>query len=343
VSNNWLRQNFILPLGCLLALATACSEVKSTNPTTIAANSSASQIATSNTTLLRVAKYKGGWDLGLKLAGLDDFPYKTQFTEFTGGNLMVQAINAGAIDLASASEIPPIFAIESKASVKIIATLKGPTVGQVVLVPKNSTAKTIADLKGKKVGYVKATTAHYFLIKMLEKVGLTIKDINAIPLSIPDGLSAFRKGELDAWATYGYSIPQAQKEGARVLESAKDILSGNFVIIASPNAIADPQKKVAIADFLCRLQKSQTWRESNLKQWSKTYATAIDVDENIVYQDAQQGQQQRRQELLPVSNEAIASQQKVADTFFQAGVIPKKVDVKQLWDSSLKEDIAKCQ
>ncbi|MDM9384061.1 ABC transporter substrate-binding protein [Chlorogloeopsis sp. ULAP01] len=289
-----------------------------------------------------MAKYKGGWDLDLKLAELDNFPYKIQFTEFTGGNLMVQAINAGAIDLASASEIPPIFAIESKASVKIIATRKGPTVGQVVLVPKNSTAKTIADLKGKKVGYVKATTAHYFLIKMLEKVGLTMKDMTAVPLSIPDGLSAFRKGDLDAWATYGYSIPQAKKEGARVLESAKDILSGNFVIIAAPNAIADPEKKIAIADFLCRLQKSQAWRESNLKQWSKSYATAINVDESIVYEDAQEGQQQRRQQLLPVSDEAINSQQKVADTFFKAGVIPAKVNVKQLWDSTFNEDIAKC-
>ncbi|OUL35939.1 ABC transporter substrate-binding protein [Nostoc sp. T09] len=311
-------------------------------PAITAANPTPTGTTALNSTDLRVAKYKGGWDLNLKLAGLDNFSYKTQFTEFTGGNLMVQAINAGAIDLASASEIPPIFALESKASVKIIASTKGPTVGQVVLIPKNSAAKTIADLKGKKVGYVKATTAHYFLIKMLEKVGLTMKDINAVPLSIPDGLSAFRKGDLDAWATYGYSIGQAQKEGARVLESAKDILSGNFVIIAAPNAIADPQKKVAIADFLCRLQKSQNWRESNLKQWSKSYATAINVDEGIVYKDAQEGQQQRPQKLLPVSQEAISSQQKVADTFFKAGVIPTKVDVKPLWDNTFNEDIAKC-
>ncbi|MDZ8189823.1 MAG: hypothetical protein RMX96_33940 [Nostoc sp. ChiSLP02] len=100
---------------------------------------------------------------------------------------------------------------------------------------------------------------------------------------------------------------------------------------------------MAIADFLCWLQKSQDWRESNLKQGSKSYATAINVDEEIVYKDAREGQQQRRQELLPASDEAIASQQKVADTFFQAGVIPKKVDVKQLWDATFNEDIAKCK
>ncbi|WP_242054455.1 hypothetical protein [Nostoc sp. FACHB-190] len=46
---------------------------------------------------------------------------------------------------------------------------------------------------------------------------------------------------------------------------------------------------------------------------------------------------------MPISDEAIASQQKVADTFFQAGVIPAKVEVKQLWDNSFNEDINKCK
>ncbi|MEH1807843.1 hypothetical protein [Nostoc sp.] len=58
---NWLRQNFFFSLGCLLVATTACSEVKSTSPTTIAANPSPSEIAVSNTTQLHVAKYN--WSL----------------------------------------------------------------------------------------------------------------------------------------------------------------------------------------------------------------------------------------------------------------------------------------
>lgn len=126
---------------------------------------------------LRVAKYKGGWDLQLKLAGLDKFSYQTQFTEFTGGDLMVQAINANAIDIASA----------------------------------------------------------------------------------------------------------------------------------------------------------------------RNYAAAINVDESIVYQDEKEGLEQRCSQLLPVSNEAIASQQKVADTFYKAGVISSKVNVKPLWDNTFTEAITKCK
>ncbi len=299
----------------------------------------------SNVTL-RVAKYKGGWDLLLKLAKQDNFPYKVEFKEFTAGNLIVQAINANAIDVGSGSEIPPIFGIQSNAAVKVIASNRGPTVGQTLLVPKNSKARTVADLKGKKVGYVRATTAHYFLIKMLEEVGLSFKDINPVALTIPDGLSAFRRGDLDAWATYGYAIQQAKKDGARELKSAKNILSGNFLIYASPKAIADQNQKAAIGDFLCRLKKAQNWREANsknLETWSQAYAQAIGVDLKLVLDDAREGLQQRRSQIRPVSKEAIASQQRVADTFAKSGVIPSKVNVTPLWDGTFTNAINQCK
>ncbi|WP_236556789.1 ABC transporter substrate-binding protein [Calothrix sp. PCC 7507] len=299
----------------------------------------------SNVTL-RVAKYKGGWDLQLKLAGLDKFPYKVEFTEFTGGNLMTQAINANAIDLASGSEIPPIFGIQSNAALRLIASTRGPTIAQTLLVPKNSKAKTVADLKGKKIGYVKATTAHYFLIKMLEEVGLSLKDINAVALSIPDGLSAFRRGDLDGWATYGYAIAQAKKDGARELKSARNILSGNFLIYAAPTAVADPNKKAAIADFLCRIKKSQDWREAsakNLDNWSTKYAEAIGVEKKVVLDDAKEGLKQRRSQLFPISQPAIASQQNVADTFAKTGVITSRVNVAPLWDGTFTDAINKCK
>ncbi|MBG1264243.1 hypothetical protein [Nostoc commune] len=45
MSTNWLRQNFFFSLGCLLIATTACSEVKSTSPVTIAIIASPNAIA----------------------------------------------------------------------------------------------------------------------------------------------------------------------------------------------------------------------------------------------------------------------------------------------------------
>ncbi|MEH2238911.1 hypothetical protein [Nostoc sp.] len=41
------------------------------------------------------------------------------------------------------------------------------------------------------------------------------------------------------------------------------------MIVGAPSAIADPGKNAAIADFLCRIKKSQAWRESIWKPGQK--------------------------------------------------------------------------
>ena len=65
---------------------------------------------------LRLAQYKAGDALVLNLSGEDrDRPYEVAWSEFGSGNLMVEAVNAGAIDLAYGSEIPPAFAAASGA------------------------------------------------------------------------------------------------------------------------------------------------------------------------------------------------------------------------------------
>ena len=102
-----------------------------------------------------------------------DTPYETEFSLFQGGNLQLEALGAGAIDLASASEIPPIFAAQSggPGSLNIIAVREGTTLTQEVVVPEGSTITDVAGLKGKKVAYVQNTTAHYFLLKALKPPG----------------------------------------------------------------------------------------------------------------------------------------------------------------------------
>lgn len=68
---------------------------------------------------LRVATYKGGDATLLKAAGLADTPYTIDWYEFQSGNAMVEAMNGGSLDIASGSEIPPIFARLQNAQVRV--------------------------------------------------------------------------------------------------------------------------------------------------------------------------------------------------------------------------------
>ncbi|MBP2636277.1 MAG: extracellular solute-binding protein family 3 [Firmicutes bacterium] len=114
----------------------------------------------------------------IEAAGLDKTPYKVEFHVMQGGNLVLEAMAANQLDLGTGSQIPPIFASQSRneGNLKIIATKKSSTLDQELIVSANSAIKSVKDLKGKKIAYVKSTTSQYFLAKMLENAGLSWGD-----------------------------------------------------------------------------------------------------------------------------------------------------------------------
>jgi sulfonate transport system substrate-binding protein len=282
---------------------------------------------------LRVATFKGQDQLFLPLAGLSDTPYKVEYHEFSSGQLEVEAINAGAIDFGGWSEIPLAFAAASKARIRTIAVLKGDVNNQVVLVPQKSIIQSIAELKGKRVGYVRATTSHYFLLRMLWQAGLTFDDIQAVNLSVTDGAVAFRSGDLDAWAIYGYAINFALSDGSgRVLRTAQGILSGNYFVGVAPSVLTNPKLRAAVADYLVRVGKGWKWVEANKQQWSEALAPVIHVP--LPYVESEFYHESQPYQLVPVDDAAIASAQEVADTFAKAGLISDKVDVRPYFDNS---------
>ena len=285
-------------------------------------------------TTLRLAQFKAGDELLLKLAGQSDAPYRAVWSEFGSGNLMLEAVAAGALDLAYGSEIPPTFAAVSGAPIRIVAVIRGDVNEQVVLVPAGSTVRSIADLRGKRVGYVRATTTQYYLYEMLQEAGLAWSDITPVNLSPADGQAAFRAGNLDAWAIYGYSVPVARHAGARVLRTAAGVLSGNYPFFANPAALADPARRAALAEHLRRIALAFHWIDDHHAAYAAAQAPLIGVPEDQIRELLDNVSQPRR--LVRPDDAAISSQQKVADVFYQAGVIPRHVDVAPLWDRSLE-------
>ena len=280
---------------------------------------------------LRVGVYKGQDKTLLPLAGQADFPYPVQFFEFASGQLIIEGVNAGALDYGSWSEIPQAFAAASGAKVRAIAALRGDVNDQVVLVRKDAGITDIAGLKGKRVGYVRATTSHYYLLRMLWQAGLDFPDIKAINLSPTDGAAAFAAGDLDAWAIYGYPIYEALEAGhAQVLRTAAGILSGNYLLGASPVALADPARRAAIVDYVGRVRRTYEWTEANKPAWSKALAQTIQVKQSYIddelYHESQPGR------ITKLDAGVVASAQAVADTFSKARLLQAGVDVRPYFE-----------
>jgi sulfonate transport system substrate-binding protein len=286
-------------------------------------------------TLLRTSiTGKGDADtrLLLKTAGLKPDGYELTYSEFQSGHLVIEALNSGAIDLGSMSEIPPVFAAASTIqSFRQIAVLHGDVNNQVVLVPRGSTIRDLAGLKGKRIAYVRATTSQYYLIRMLQSVGLGWGDIVPVAMGVSDGAAAFSTGALDAWAIYGFPIQRAiASDGARILRTALGFLSGNYIVSAHVDALADPVRSETIGRYLRLIRRGHAWSAAHRAQWAAVVARDIGVPLSFV-----QDQFRRASavyEMRPVDGAAIASQQAVADVFTEQKLIPARVDVRPLWD-----------
>lgn len=287
-----------------------------------------------------------GWssyEEGLKAAGLDkDLPYNVEYSVFQGGNLILEAMNAGHVDLGSTSEIPPIFSSlsENGDATKQIAISQSNTLLQEIIVPKGSKIKSVEQLKGKTVAYVQNTTAQYFLAKILKENGLSWDDIEAKSLTTADGLTALLGGNVDALASYGNTIISAKGNGATTLASAQEVLSGNFPISASKSVLEDEKKKEAVVDYLERLNKSYEWQRENLDKWAEIYAKNTKQSVETATEILKDGEKQQPTVIIPVSDEAIASQQDIADVFTDLGLLKETIDVKDIWSKDVNDALS---
>ena len=187
---------------------------------------------------------------------------------------------------------------------------------------------------------MRATTSHYYLSKQLAEVGLSFNDIQAVNLSPADGLSAFARGDLDAWAIYGYNGQLARtRYGARILKTGKGYLSGNFPVYANPRAVDDPLRHAALTDFLLRLQRAYAWANGNYLAYAKAQSaeTRVPVGDLIELFNGRSNDYA----LGPVTNAALRSHQEVADTFLKLGVLDGPAEVAPLWDRSFGAALAR--
>ena len=343
MENRISRRQFLSVLGAAAAAAlTACGGSSAASTAAASSSASASGIDLSGVTLhIAAASASNGHGL-VQAAGLDDTPYKVDFTVLQGGNLVMEALAAGQIELGTGSQIPPLSASQAAngGNFKIIGVRRMHTLDQELIVPAGSDLTEVAQLKGKTVGYVKNTTAHYFLEKMLEEAGLEWTDIDAVPLTTSDGLSAVLTGEVDALASYGNAIRTAKAKGCTTLRSAADILSGDYYWYATPASIADAATHAALVDWLGRYNEAAEWARQNPEEYAAFYADLTGEDKDDVLERFTEEEAQTHLSVRPITDETIASEQDIADTFYKLGVFDAPIEAALLFDHSFDAELA---
>jgi sulfonate transport system substrate-binding protein len=279
---------------------------------------------------LNVGDQKGEQEALLTAAGeLDAVPYKIKWATFTSGAPELEALNAGAIDFAATGNTPPIFSAAAGGKIVIVSAGQDTASGDAVLVPKGSGARTVADLRGKRVAVAKGSSAHGNLLLQLKKAGLKPADVETTFLAPADGYIALSAGRVAAWVVWDPFTAQAEQQlGARVLANGKGVANGLGFQMASRDALADPRRNSALKDFVARTVRAHIWSKAHPQQWARAYARSSGLPYSVALASALRSDD----DTITLSPEVTASEQKLADAFAEAKVIPTRPNIADLVD-----------
>jgi sulfonate transport system substrate-binding protein len=246
-----------------------------------------------------------------------------RWVQSLGSNKALEFLNAGSIDFGSTAGSAALLSKINGNPIKSIYVYSRPE-WTALVTRKDTSINKIEDLKGKRVAVTRGTDPHIFLVRALQSVGLSEKDIQPVLLQHPDGKVALIRGDVDAWAGLDPMMAAAQVEdGARLFYRNK---------AANTYGILN-----ASEDFLGKYP-DLTKRVLGVYEDARKYSLAHYDEEKKVFMDVTKLpdavvdiQLKERTELTfnrigPAQRDTILQ---AGLALQQAGVIPPSVDVKK--------------
>ncbi len=278
--------------------------------------------------VLRIGNQKGALSL-LKGRGslekrLAPLGVGVTWTEFNAGPVQLEALNVGSIDFGDVGDAPPIFAQAAGAPLAYVAATLPRPQSEAVIVPRNSALRDVADLKGKRVAFNKGSNVHFFLVQLLRKHGLDYGDIHPVFLAPADARAAFENGSIDAWVIWDPFFAAAQATlGARVLADASGVDGNRGFYFSSQNYVR--QNPDVIRIVIDEIVKTDAWGKAHRADYAAELAKLWGLPAPIV----QRAVDRNEFGTVMVTKPILGEQQKIADTFLELGLVPKRVDVLQ--------------
>jgi sulfonate transport system substrate-binding protein len=245
-----------------------------------------------------------------------------QWVEFNSGPPLMEALNAGSIDFGYGGDMPPIFA--AAAGVDFVFVASQPVSGrnEGLMLPAGSGVQSVEDLRGKSVAVTKGSSAHNFLVRVLEAHGMSPSDVRLSFLQPADAAAAFNGGRIDAWAIWDPYFALAQRQpGARLLTDAAGVApSNNFFFARRAYAQAHPALMAALVD---EINAAARWAAANPAELAAVMTEVTGVDAAAEAVASARGSYSAAFLTPPV----IAEEQQIADRFARLHIIPAKIDI----------------
>ncbi len=292
-------------------------------------------------TSLKIASYQGTQQLQFKLAKLPELPFTvSSWVNIGAGPDVINAFRAKSLDLANNAGIPPIQAHYQGFDAKIVAIEITRKPNYVFATKPGSGIRSVADFKGRKLAFSQGQAQGVVLLRALKQAGLKYDEVDLVPLTSNQFLTALQSGQVDIAPLGNTQAPaylaQYGSKGARTITT--DVVDLLNLLWAPVSVLNDPAKAAAIAAYIPQWAKGQVWTYEHPDVWNKEFYVKT---QNLTLAQAKSISALANKPLFPPSwDEAIRWEQETADLLAEGGFV-KKFDVSSLFDHRFEGIAAK--
>ncbi|MGO1385178.1 MAG: aliphatic sulfonate ABC transporter substrate-binding protein [Arachnia sp.] len=224
---------------------------------------------TNGSMLMAVAEQEGLWEKhGLNV--------KTQ--TFTNGPLQIQALGTGDLDFGYIGFGALWLPMTGKAKLVAIQSL-----GKADRVIAQPGITSMEDLRGKKVGVPEGTSGDTILGLALEAAGMTIDDIDRIPMDPPTAISAFASGQIDAAGLWYPHVDTIKGQVPDLVEVAESDDFPDFAFPACQVANSDiTERPEILRKYQAVCKEAFTWAAENRDALPALISNYTDAPEEAV-------------------------------------------------------------
>lgn len=245
---------------------------------------------------------------------------KVEWIHSLGSNKSLELLNSKSADFGSTAGAAALIGKANGNPIKSVYVYSKPE-WTALVVRGDSAITKVEDLRGKKVAVTRGTDPHVFLLRALDKVGLSEKDIELVPLQHPDGRNALEKGDVDAWA------------GLDPLMAQTEVDKGSKLFFRDPNlntyGVLNVREEFAkqypayVKRVIAAYEKARTWALANPAEFKAILARDAKLNDAVAA---------RVLERTDLSDPVIGEKQKITiaaagDVLKKSGVIKADVDV----------------
>jgi sulfonate transport system substrate-binding protein len=256
-----------------------------------------------------------------------------RWVQTLGSNKALEFLNAGSIDLGSTAGAAALVAKINGNPIKSIYVYSRPE-WTALVTGKNSPITKIEDLKGKRVAVTRGTDPHIFLVRALQSVGLSEKDITPVLLQHPDGKTALIRGDVQAWAGLDPMMAQAEVEDGAKLFFRKPEANTWGVLNVREAFLADHPDLVR--RVLAVYEEARKHSLANPNEVKRVFITATKLPDAVVEKQLKERTELTHSRIGAPQKESILA---AGLALQQAGVVPANVDVKATVDALIDDHV----